>query len=84
MDDFKHPWRHARQHGYDRTSGAGYYRNAYDLASAERLLMGPAGADGSGRVALCAHDPLTGTDHRETLVDLPGDAVLLVDSVFAS
>jgi len=21
MDDFKHPWRHAREHGYDRTSG---------------------------------------------------------------
>ena len=22
MDDFKHPWRHAREHGYDRVSGA--------------------------------------------------------------
>ena len=24
MDDFKHPWRHARQHGYDRLTGEGY------------------------------------------------------------
>ena len=34
LDDFKHPWRHAREHGYDRVSGEGYYRNAYDFRSA--------------------------------------------------
>jgi uridine kinase len=34
FDDFKHPWRHAREHGYDRVSGEGYYRNAYDFRSA--------------------------------------------------
>lgn len=27
MEDFKHPWHHAREHGYDRVSGEGYYRN---------------------------------------------------------
>ena len=43
MDDFKHPWRHARKHGYDRVSGEGYYRNAYDFRSARDLLLGPAG-----------------------------------------
>ena len=25
MDDFKHPWRDARERGYDRTSGEGDY-----------------------------------------------------------
>src|SRR5215218_2007642 len=47
------------------------------------LLLGPAGPDGSGEVALCAHDPLTGRDHRAETVRLPADAVLVVDSVFA-
>jgi uridine kinase len=43
MDDFKHPWRHAREHGYDRVSGEGNYRNAYDFRSARDLLLEPAG-----------------------------------------
>jgi uridine kinase len=32
---------------------------------------------------LCAHDPLTGVDHRAVTVDAPSDAVLVVDGVFA-
>jgi len=83
LDDFKHPWRHAREHGYDRLSGAGYYRNAYDFASARDLMLIPAGPDGSGQVVLCAHDPLTGVDHRQVTVTAPENAVLIVDSVFA-
>ena len=38
MDDFKYPWRHAREHGYDRISGEGYYRNAYDFGAATCCL----------------------------------------------
>jgi uridine kinase len=83
LDDFKHPWRQARELGYDRVSGEGYYRNAYDFAAARELLLRPAGPQGSGQVALCAHDPLTGEDHRATTVEAPPDAVLIVDSVFA-
>lgn len=83
MDDFKFPWGHAREHGYDRTSGEGYYRNAYDFASARELLLRPAGADGSGEVVLCSVDPLTGEDHRDIVVSMKPDAVLIVDSVFA-
>jgi uridine kinase len=83
LDDFKHPWRHAREHGYDRVSGAGYYRNAYDFAAARDLLLRPAGPAGTGQVALCAFDPLTGEDHRDVTVTAPGDSVLIVDSVFA-
>jgi uridine kinase len=83
MDDFKHPWRHARENGYDRLSGEGYYRNAYDFASARDLLLGPAGPAGTGEVALCGHDPLTGIDHRDKKVIAPAGAILIVDSVFA-
>ena len=64
-------------------TGEGYYRNAYDVRSAVDLLLVPAGPGGSGEVVLCAHDPLTGADHRATFVTAPDDAVLIVDSVFA-
>jgi len=64
LDDFKNPWREARELGYDRITGDGYYRNAYDFDSARTLLLAPAGADGSGTVVLCAHDPLTGEYQR--------------------
>lgn len=83
FDDFKKPWREAVERGYDRTSGEGYYRNAPDVESARTLLLEPAGPSGSGRVVLCGHDPLTGIDHRDTTVEAPLDAVLIVDSVFA-
>ena len=61
MDDFKNPWREARELGYDRLSGEGYYRNAYDFRSARDLLLAPAAPGGSGDLVLCAHDPLTET-----------------------
>lgn len=83
LDDFKKPWRDARLKGYDRVSGDGYYRNAPDFISAQRLLLEPAGPAGSGTVALCAYDPLTGIDHRNVTVQAPADSVLIVDSVFA-
>ncbi len=83
LDDFKNPWREARELGYDRLTGEGYYRNAYDFRSARDLLLGPAGAGGSGAVVLCGHDPLTGEDHRDTVISAPPGAVLIVDSVFA-
>jgi uridine kinase len=34
-------------------------------------------------VVLCAHDPITGADHRGDQVTAPSDAVLIVDTVFA-
>jgi uridine kinase len=83
MDDFKNPWREARELGYDRVSGEGYYRNAYDFRSARDLLLAPAAPGGSGELVLCGHDPLTGEDHRNKTIIAPADAVLIVDSVFA-
>jgi uridine kinase len=83
LDDFKHPWHHAREHGYDRLSGEGYYRNPWDFTSARELLLKPAGPAGSGIVVLCAHDPLTGQDHRGAAVTTPPGTILVTDGVFA-
>jgi uridine kinase len=82
-DDFKHPWRHARELRYDRVTGEGCYRNAYDFASARNLLLSPAGPGRAGEMVLCAHDPLTGEDHRDTKISAPAGAVLIADSAFA-
>jgi uridine kinase len=81
LDDFKRPWHES--HLYDRVSGEGYYRNAFDLDAIHRLLLKPARSDGTGAVALCAIDPITQIDHSTALVALTTDAVLLVDGVFA-
>lgn len=80
LDDFKRPW--ADRHRYDRSTGEGYYRNAGDHEAMWRLLLGPAGPDGDGVVALCAIDPLTQVDHSADVVSMPADGVLVVDSVF--
>jgi uridine kinase len=81
LDDFKRPWSEAQL--YDRTSGAGYYRNAYDTEATRRLLLLPAAPAGTGRVALCSIDPLTQVDHSADTVAMPADGVLVVDGVFA-
>jgi uridine kinase len=81
LDDFKRPW--SESHLYDRVSGDGYYRNAFDTGAARRLLLDPASPGGSGRVVLCSIDPLTQVNHSNTAVDMPHDGVLIVDGVFA-
>lgn len=81
LDDFKRPWK--ERHLYDRLSGDGYYRNAFDCDAASRLLLDPSSPGGSGRVALCGIDPLTQVDHSGTVVAMPTDGVLIVDGMFA-
>ena len=81
LDDFKKPWRD--RHLYDRESGDGYYRNAFDYTAAQRLLLKPCQPNGSGQVALCGIDPLTQIDHSSTVTQAATDAVLIVDGVFA-
>ena len=39
LDDFKNPWSEARTKGYDRISGEGYYRNAFDFESTRRSCL---------------------------------------------
>lgn len=81
LDDFKKPWKD--RHRYDRESGEGYYRSAFDYAAVRTLLLEPASADGSGNCVLCSIDPLTQVDHSAVITPAPPDAVLIVDGVFA-
>ncbi len=81
LDDFKRPWREA--HLYDRRTGEGYYRNAFDCAAARRLLLEPAGPSADGRVALCSIDPLTQVDHASVVTAMARNGVLIVDGTFA-
>ncbi|MBF8193988.1 uridine kinase [Nonomuraea sp. K274] len=81
LDDFKKPWKD--RHLYDRESGEGYYRNAYDYAGLKRLLLDPCRTPEAASCALCGIDPLTQLDHSATKVSLAPDSVLIVDGVFA-
>jgi uridine kinase len=81
LDDFKRPWRD--RHRYDRFTGEGYYRNAFDFDAIGRLLLAPSAPDAHGLVALCSIDPLTQIDHSGTTTLMPRDGVLIVDGVFA-
>ena len=81
LDDFKKPW--SDRHLYDRESGEGYYRNAFDYATLRRLLLEPAAAAGSGDCVLCSIDPLTQIDHSAVIARAAPDAILIVDGVFA-
>jgi uridine kinase len=80
LDDFKKPWRD--RHLYDRESGEGYYRNAFDYDAVRRLLLEPFWR-GAAECALCSIDPLTQVDHSATTTAAAPDAVLIVDGVFA-
>ncbi|MFF5111473.1 uridine kinase [Streptosporangium sp. NPDC000509] len=81
LDDFKKPWRD--RHLYDRESGEGYYRNAFDYTAVTTLLLQPCSSHGSGRVVLCGIDPLTQVDHSSVVTIASSNAVLVVDGVFA-
>jgi uridine kinase len=81
LDDFKKPWKD--RHLYDRESGEGYYRNAYDYESVRRLLLDPARSPEADSCALCGIDPLTQLDHSAQRSPLAPDAVIVVDGVFA-
>ena len=81
LDDFKRPW--ADRHLYDRESGEGYFRNAFDYDVLVRLLLEPFSDRSPAGVALCAIDPITQVDHSTTRVPVPETAVLIVDGVFA-
>ncbi|MET9378505.1 hypothetical protein ABZX98_30960 [Streptomyces sp. NPDC002992] len=81
LDDFKKPWKD--RHLYDRESGEGYYRNAYDYESVRRLLLDPGRSPEADSCALCGIDPLTQLDHSAQRTPLAPDAVIVVDGVFA-
>ena len=78
LDDFKKPWRD--RHLYDRESGKGYYRNAFDI---KRIREGLVGGFRRGQTMLCSIDPITQIDHSAELVPVGDQAILIVDGVFA-
>lgn len=80
IDHFKRPW--SERHLYDRESGEGYYRNAYDYDLIRTALLEPLGPGGSRVYRSSSIDPLT---QERTAVDegpAPEDAVLIADGVF--
>lgn len=81
LDDFKRPW--VERHLYDRASGDGYYRNAFDLHAVRTRLLEPASDAGTGEISLCSIDPITQIDHSNTRVRMPVGGVLIIDGVFA-
>lgn len=81
LDDFKRPW--SERHRYDRLSGEGYYRNAFDPDAMCSLLLDPSAPTADGVLALCSIDPLTQIDHSAVKSQLPPNGVLVVDGVFA-
>lgn len=81
LDDFKRPW--SERHRYDRISGEGYYRNAFDRDATRTLLLDPSDPGADGLVALCSIDPLTQVDHSAVRTQMPANGVLIVDGVFA-
>lgn len=81
LDDFKRPWR--ERHLYDRESGEGYYRNAFDREATCRLLLDPSAPNADGVIALCSIDPLTQMDHSAVKSTMPANGVLIVDGVFS-
>lgn len=81
LDDFKKPWKD--RHLYDRESGEGYYRNAYDYDVVKCLLLDPCRTPGATSAVLCSIDPLTQQNHAAERTALTSDTVLIVDGVFA-
>ncbi|NRQ33286.1 uridine kinase [Nonomuraea sp. NN258] len=81
LDDFKRPWKD--RHRYDRESGEGYYRNAFDYDGVRRLLLDPCRSAAATSCTLCLLDPLTQEDHSAVTSPLEPDSVLIVDGVFA-
>ncbi|MGW2426791.1 uridine kinase [Streptomyces sp. NPDC001709] len=81
LDDFKKPWKD--RHLYDRESGEGYYRNAFDYDVVKRLLLDPFRSPQAALCGLCSIDPLTQQDHSSDAAPLASNSVLIVDGVFA-
>jgi uridine kinase len=81
LDDFKRPWN--ERHLYDRESGEGYYRDAFDREAACRLLLEPSDPNADGIVALCSIDPITQVDQSAVTSVMPPNGVLIVDGVFS-
>ena len=80
LDDFKRPW--SERHLYDRESGEGYYRNAYNCELIRTALLEPLGPGESRHYRSSSIDPLTQLHATEATDVAAADAILLADGVF--
>ena len=81
LDNFKRPW--SERHRYDRASGEGYYRNAYDCDLIRSALLEPLGPGGSRRYRSSSIDPASQQPATGATGFATDNAVLLADGVFA-
>ena len=80
LDDFHFPRAHRYERG--RTSAAGYYADAFDLALFRRVLVDPFRAGGSTGFVLAGFDLERDQPLESRWTTGPADAILLVDGVF--
>lgn len=80
MDGFHYPRTVRYRQG--RTSAAGYYEDAYDLASVRRVLLDPLGPQGDRRYRSAVIDLATDTPIDGPVLTANPDDVLVVDGSF--
>jgi uridine kinase len=80
LDGFHHP--RARRYRQGRTSPAGYYADAYDVAALRRFVLEPLGPGGSRQIRTRVHDLASDAPVDDESTTVPPDAVILVDGTF--
>ena len=80
LDDFHRP--RVERYRRGRLSPEGYYRDAFDLVTARRVLLDPFRMGGSTGFQLAAFDLERDAPVESAWVTGPADAVLVVDGVF--
>jgi uridine kinase len=80
LDDFKRPW--SERHRYERESGEGYYRNAYDYPLIRSHLLEPLGPHGDRHYRLGSIHPATGVPFSSEKATAADSAILIADGVF--
>jgi uridine kinase len=79
-DDFHQP--RARRHRQGRSSAAGYYADAYDLAALAEHVLRPLGPGGDRRIRTRVHDLQSDQPIESEPVLVPAEAVVIVDGTF--
>jgi uridine kinase len=80
MDGFHHP--RAVRYRQGRGSADGYYEDAYDFAAVRGVLLDPLGPDGDRRIRTAVIDLASDTPVDAPPLEVPDDAVLVVDGSF--
>jgi uridine kinase len=81
LEDF-HPPGHQRRENAGHLAPAEYLREVYEYAKVRELLLDPFGPDGNRRCRLDFWNSHDDEPFPEDWLDVPTDAILLVDGVF--